>query len=79
MAGNFASQSSPVARIDRVAAVSGAGQAVVKIPGLDSSTVVSMRLERPAAVSTAIPSEVEGGTAGQRKSIRLDEAYRTGE
>ena len=51
---------------------------LVKIPGLASSTLVSTGFERPAAVSTAMFSEVDGGTAGQRKSTRSDEAYKTG-
>src|SRR5258708_9236591 len=83
-AGNFASQFIPVARIDivppgRMRSAPAANSPVVKIPGLASPTLVSTWFERPAAVSTAISSEVEGGTAGQRKSIRSDASYKTGD
>src|ERR1019366_3573615 len=77
--GNFLSQFIPVARIDTVPPGCAVGPSVAKIPGLASWTLVSTRFERPAAVSIAISSEVDGGTAGQRKSTRSDEAYKTGE
>lgn len=75
---NLSTQLIPVARIERVAPASPAGRRVVKIPGLASSTFVSIRFESPAAVSTAIASPVAGGTLGQRKSIWSDEAYKIG-
>src|ERR1017187_4888183 len=82
--GNFASQFIPVARIDTVPPGRRRSDPlfhppVAKIPGLASSTLVSTRFESPATVSTAISSEVDGGTAGQRKSTRSDETYKTGE
>ena len=77
-AGNLATQFIPVARIDTVSPGPAAGPLVPKMPGLASSTPVSRRFERPPAVSTAISSAVDGGTSGQRKSIRSVEADKTG-